>query len=108
MQQVHGVAWSPLCSTAFAAVTADGRLDLWDLSESLLDPVATASAECALSSVAFAAIDPVVVAGGQDGAVRVFRVHGHAASAEARGRSAGEQAERLLATVAPKPLAELS
>ncbi|KAJ1638295.1 WD40-repeat-containing domain protein, partial [Pavlovales sp. CCMP2436] len=31
MHQVNDVCWSPLSSTAFAAVTEDGRLDLWDL-----------------------------------------------------------------------------
>merc|ERR1711998_196782 len=35
---VHDVAWSPLSSTIFGSVTGDGRIEIWDLSTSLLDP----------------------------------------------------------------------
>jgi dynein intermediate chain 1 len=108
MHQVNDVCWSPLSSTAFAAVTADGRLDLWDLESSTLDPVASAHLDAPLSAVAFASVDPVVVAGSSDGQIHVFRVYGSAASARTRALSLDEQRERLVATIAPSPLAEIS
>lgn len=37
--QVFDVAWCPSNSTVFAAVTADGRLELWDFAVSTLRPV---------------------------------------------------------------------
>ncbi len=33
------VAWSPTCSSVLASVAQDGRIELWDLEESYLDPV---------------------------------------------------------------------
>jgi len=36
---VHDVCWSPTSSTAFALATGDGRVELWDLSRSTLDPL---------------------------------------------------------------------
>ena len=35
---VHDVAWSPSSSTIFGSVTGDGRIEIWDLSTSMLDP----------------------------------------------------------------------
>jgi len=37
--EVCDVNWSPSNSTLFASVTGDGRIELWDLKVSLLDPV---------------------------------------------------------------------
>eukprot|EP00903_Cladosiphon_okamuranus_P013687 g12746.t1 len=36
---VNDVAWSLTCSTVFASVTGDGRVQLWDLAHSTLDPI---------------------------------------------------------------------
>ena len=36
---VHDVAWSPHRSTIFASVAGDGRIEIWDLDQSTLDPV---------------------------------------------------------------------
>ncbi|CAM9285758.1 unnamed protein product, partial [Phaeothamnion confervicola] len=36
---VNDVAWSPTNATVFASVAGDGRLELWDLERSTLDPV---------------------------------------------------------------------
>ncbi|CAM9993072.1 unnamed protein product [Choristocarpus tenellus] len=41
---VNDVAWSPTCSTVFASVAGDGRVELWDLCRSTLDPVVSANA----------------------------------------------------------------
>lgn len=37
---VHDVAWSPSNATVFASVAADGRIEIWDLKQSTLDPIA--------------------------------------------------------------------
>ena len=29
--EINDIEWSPLCSTLFASVAKDGRLELWDL-----------------------------------------------------------------------------
>lgn len=36
---VHDVAWSPRTSTVFASVAGDGRIEIWDLWLSTLDPI---------------------------------------------------------------------
>lgn len=36
---VHDVAWSPCSATVFASVAGDGRIEVWDLTQSTLDPV---------------------------------------------------------------------
>lgn len=36
---VLGVSWSPRAAAVFAAVAEDGRVEIWDLVESILDPV---------------------------------------------------------------------
>jgi WD40 repeat protein len=36
---VHDVCWSPTSATVFALATGDGRVELWDLEKSTLDPL---------------------------------------------------------------------
>ena len=36
---VHDIMWSSSCSTMFALVTGDGRIEVWDLSQSFIDPI---------------------------------------------------------------------
>ncbi|MFO0131359.1 MAG: WD40 repeat domain-containing protein [bacterium] len=37
--EINDIEWSPLCSTLFASVAKDGRLELWDLKKmNMLDP----------------------------------------------------------------------
>lgn len=38
---VHDISWSPSSSTVFGSVTGDGRIEIWDLDISTLDPVIT-------------------------------------------------------------------
>uniref|UniRef100_A0A7S2RSJ4 Dynein axonemal intermediate chain 4 n=1 Tax=Mucochytrium quahogii TaxID=96639 RepID=A0A7S2RSJ4_9STRA len=38
---VHDIAWSTSESTVFGSVAGDGRIEIWDLSKSTLDPVIT-------------------------------------------------------------------
>lgn len=42
---VNDVAWSPTCSTVFASVAGDGRVQLWDLAQSTLDPIVSTDAK---------------------------------------------------------------
>ncbi|GAB9473371.1 hypothetical protein Gpo141_00010522 [Globisporangium polare] len=38
---VHGISWCPSDATIFGAVSEDGRIEIWDLQQSTLDPVIT-------------------------------------------------------------------
>ncbi|KAJ0396507.1 hypothetical protein P43SY_010142 [Pythium insidiosum] len=38
---VHGISWCPSNSTIFGLVTEDGRVEIWDLHHSSLDPIIT-------------------------------------------------------------------
>jgi len=55
--QVYDVAWCPSNSTVFAAVTADGRLELWDFAVSTLRPVCQhAVTKSAMTALLFAKV----------------------------------------------------
>ena len=71
---IADVAWSPSDSTQFSTVTASGRLDLWDLTVSSIDPVASRECGSGLSRVAFARNAPVLVCGDDQGRVHVHKV----------------------------------
>jgi len=77
MDYVADICWSPINGTVFAAVTGDGRLEVWDLSISTLDPIIVHQIEGKKpSAVLFALNSPVVVVGDSTGAVDVYRVRG--------------------------------
>lgn len=38
---VHGISWCPSDATIFGAVSEDGRIEIWDLQASTLDPIIT-------------------------------------------------------------------
>lgn len=38
---VHGISWCPSDSTTFGSVAEDGRIEIWDLQQSNLDPIIT-------------------------------------------------------------------
>jgi WD40 repeat protein len=55
--QVLDVAWCPSNSTVFAAVTADGRLELWDFAVSTLRPACQhAVTKAAMTALLFAKV----------------------------------------------------
>ncbi|CAM9714843.1 unnamed protein product, partial [Hapterophycus canaliculatus] len=61
---VNDVAWSPTCATVFASVAGDGRVQLWDLAHSTLDPIlGVRSRGVQLTAVTFAANAPVMAVG---------------------------------------------
>ena len=76
------VEWSPNCSTLFASVAKDGRIELWDLTKNnMLDPFAQIpkQSETPLppkTVVRFAQGAPVIVTGDIAGDISVFRLHG--------------------------------
>ena len=39
-EEVNDAAWCPACSTVLASATAGGRLELWDLAQSVVKPAA--------------------------------------------------------------------
>ena len=39
-EEVNDAAWCPACSTVLASATAGGRLELWDLAQSIVKPAA--------------------------------------------------------------------
>jgi len=88
---VHDVAWSPTSSTIFGSVAGDGRLEIWDLSQSLLDPAIRIYPEepradpasdrepthhPAQTSVLFSDNSPVVAVGSSTGSARIYRIAG--------------------------------
>ncbi|KAF6261369.1 hypothetical protein COO60DRAFT_1625359 [Scenedesmus sp. NREL 46B-D3] len=74
-EEVLNVQWCPSNSTVFGAVTAGGRLELWDFSASTLRPVVQhASTKCAMTALLFAKDAPVVIAASDAGGLMVFRL----------------------------------
>jgi WD40 repeat protein len=83
LQNNHGqsavmdVQWSPTDSCVFACVTRDGRVEVWDLEQSPLDPVIShQSQHKQMTCVSFSQDSPVVFAGGSDGTIDVYRIFG--------------------------------
>jgi hypothetical protein len=95
VDEVLDAAWLPGSATAFGAVTAGGRLELWDVSASTLRPAVAhvGGPRSRLSALAFAPGGaPVVVAGSDAGGVLVFR---HSNVAPEGGEGAEAQLARL-------------
>jgi hypothetical protein len=62
-EEVLDVQWCPSNSTVFGAVTAGGRLELWDFGASTLRPVLQhASTKCAMTALLFAKVGKKCVA----------------------------------------------
>jgi len=72
--EVNDVQWCPTNSTVFSSVTSGGRLEIWDIDLSTVKPVVTHKAGMRLSCVLFSPNSPVVVCGGENGSVSVFRL----------------------------------
>ena len=88
--EVNDIEWSPLCSTLFASVGKDGRLELWDLKKmNMLDPFAkeVAPDNTTLPSktmVRFRNSASVIVTGDVAGSVNVYRYMGYEDQASAK------------------------
>ncbi|CEM01530.1 unnamed protein product [Vitrella brassicaformis CCMP3155] len=99
---VNGLTWSPHNATAFAAAMSDGRVEVWDLSMHILDPMvvhypgkAHGRENRRRTAVRFALNSPVLVAGDDHGGVEVMRMY----NMETPNYSIKEQQDRLMAVV---------
>ncbi|KAJ3257625.1 WD repeat-containing protein 78 [Boothiomyces macroporosus] len=72
---INDIAWSPLCSTFFGTVSANGKLEIWDLEFSVLDPIINHNVlDRQLTSIAFASKSPIVITGDDYGAVALYKI----------------------------------
>ena len=64
---VGDVAWAPYSSTIFAAVTADGKVHVFDLNinkyEAICDQVVTRKKKTKLTHIAFNSRHPIIIVG---------------------------------------------
>ncbi|XP_078263518.1 dynein axonemal intermediate chain 4 isoform X2 [Rhinoraja longicauda] len=72
---VHDIVWSPKSATVFGAVNED-RLEIWDLSNSILDPIiiCPANEELSLTTVLFAENTDCILVGDSNGQVTVYQL----------------------------------
>jgi len=77
---VNDVAWSPNSSTVFASCTGDGRVEVWDLDYSVIDPKVqhrgVGLGATPLTVVSFSRNAPVLATGDEKGKVNVYRLNG--------------------------------
>lgn len=74
-ETVNDIAWSPHSSTYFGTVSSNGRLEIWDLSFSVLDPAIHHNVlDRQLTSISFATQAPLVITGDDFGAVSVYKI----------------------------------
>ena len=72
---ISDIAWSPHLSTCFALVSADGRLEIWNLLHSVLDPAINHNVlDRKLSCVIFSSHSATIVTGDDNGAVTLFKL----------------------------------
>ncbi|XP_043941522.1 dynein axonemal intermediate chain 4 [Protopterus annectens] len=74
-KSVHEIIWSPKSATLFGAVN-EGRLEIWDLNTSILDPIIVSSSrpDTKLTTVLFTKNTDCVLIGDSDGQVSVFEM----------------------------------
>ncbi|KAL3678259.1 hypothetical protein R1sor_021215 [Riccia sorocarpa] len=76
-EPISDVQWSNRNSTVFSTVSADGRLEIWDMAISVMKPTVIHNVEGSkLSCLMFGDDVPVVLTGGSNGAVSVLRLDG--------------------------------
>ena len=91
---VLDISWSPAVSTVFAAATAQGRVQLWDIGDPLLPKASYQIPDVSLNCLLFAPQEsPVIAVGDTNGDVTVVKLHGQ--EFERNGLSAAEQGERF-------------
>jgi len=107
--EILDIDWNPWMSTMFARVSRDGRLELWDLAQNLLDPVATDGKPTetekfpSRKTVKFCPTSPILVTGDLVGDINVYRVNGYD---EYFNMPALQQEERLIKAVYPNDYAK--
>lgn len=74
---VMDINWAPNNACVFGSVSRDGRVEVWDLESSPLDPVIKHQVEgMDLTAVLFAPNAPVVLTGANNGVIDVYRMVG--------------------------------
>mmetsp|Transcript_18229 Transcript_18229/g.17563 ORF Transcript_18229/g.17563 Transcript_18229/m.17563 type:complete len:673 (+) Transcript_18229:109-2127(+) len=73
---VGDVAWAPYSSTVFAAVTSDGKVHVFDLSENKHEPLCEQKVvkRAKLTHVCFNQSDPIIIAGDDHGQVHSLKL----------------------------------
>jgi len=90
---VMDIQWAPSNSCVFGSVSRDGRVEVWDLESSPLDPVIKHKVEdSTLSTVLFSPNSPVILTGDNNGVIEVYRMTG---VCEFTNASTEKQAGRL-------------
>ena len=74
---VMDLAWNPALACVFAQCTRDGRLEVWDLEQGVLDPVMSVDISGGAQCVTWAG-SSVLLVGDDRGRVEVYRVEGKA------------------------------
>ncbi|KAJ3110400.1 WD repeat-containing protein 78 [Phlyctochytrium bullatum] len=74
---ITDIAWSQNSSTVFGCVSNDGRMEIWDLQFSVLDPAILHTVlDRRLTAIIFATRSPTVLIGDDNGTVSVFNLKG--------------------------------
>ena len=75
--EINDVQWCPSNSTAFATATGAGSVDVWDMLQGTLKPVASfTDASAKMTCVLFHVDNETMIAGDGNGGVTVFRLFG--------------------------------
>ena len=92
---VMDLAWNPALACVFAQCTRDGRLEVWDLEQGVLDPVMSVDIGGGAQCVTWAG-QSVLLVGDDRGRVEVYRVEGKAfVPAPLSAASHEEQVQRM-------------
>ncbi|KAG4095944.1 WD40 repeat-like protein [Neocallimastix lanati (nom. inval.)] len=72
---ITDIQWSPMCSTVFGAVTNSGRIEIWDLSFSILDPIIVHQVmNRKLTCIKFSKSYPIVLISDDEGNVNIYKL----------------------------------
>lgn len=80
MDEVYDVQWNPFCSSSFASVCKDGRLELWDISKKNFDPLFCyfdKENPIPRNCLVFSEKNPIILTGDKEGKIEVFRYYGY-------------------------------
>ncbi|ORY26011.1 WD40 repeat-like protein [Rhizoclosmatium globosum] len=80
---ITDIAWSPTNATMFSCVSNDGRLEVWDLKHSVLDPIVIHTVlDRQLTSLIFGSKSSCILIGDDSGSVTVFNLKKPASSSK--------------------------
>jgi len=101
--EVLDIEWNPWMSTMFASSAKDGRLEIWDVAQNLLDPIACEMSKDdiflpARKTVKFSPKHPILVSGDIKGDIKAYRIFGFDDQFTLSNK---QQEDRLLKAVYP-------